>query len=223
PSLIDFGLYRVNAAQLASKFQSSSSNNVVNISQLLRPRLPTYWGWVLSGVCDVYEQHGASKDEIIRCRRKFPPTQDLLTLMKQSMRDRLNQDNNTIGRNNNTERIIQDVVSSWNATLAGSNLTITLNGKQAGLAPRLRASARIGVLAILTDCVIPAILVRCLFCSLKLSILFLPGVILSTLAGTLAILSSKYGLHGFINNGEIWEVGIILVFFSAGFRVLFVG
>ncbi|KAK4223750.1 hypothetical protein QBC38DRAFT_43030 [Podospora fimiseda] len=214
PTIKEIALYRVNVTQLAQNLQIQGLNNSRDVSHLIHPALPTYWYWGISGICDVHE------DETVNCRQKFLPTQGLLNLIEESLRDRLSNDTND--SDNNTEQIVQDVVSAWNTTVSKPRVATFVARKERGLLVRLKASAALAIVAIVLDSIF-AIIVPCLVKGkFKKGLSTLPVLsgLVAAAAGTLAILSMKYGVRGMVNTGEHGGPAIIIIFVGVALKAL---
>ncbi|KAK3991551.1 hypothetical protein QBC44DRAFT_357587 [Cladorrhinum sp. PSN332] len=225
PTIKDIALYRVNVTQLAQNLQTQGLNNSRDVSHLVHPALPTYWYWGVSGVCDVHEANGDdSKDEVIRCRRKFLPTQGLLTLVEESLRDSLNDGSNDSG--DNTDQIVQDVVSAWNTTVSKRRVATFLAEKEEGLPARLIASAALAIAAVVLDFGIAFVAGPCASIG-KYKRVFSTLLVFSGLqslaAGTLAILSMRYGVRGMVSSGENGGPAIIILFVAVALKGLTAG
>ena len=197
-------LYRVKVAVLAEGLQKLAYNGTQNVPELLHPELPTYWYWGMSGVCDVYD----SKDET-RCRRQFPPTNNLITIVEEFLRD---------GLGSGQESLVNNIVSSWNTTL--NNISPSkLRDKEAKFTAENKAGAALALLAIFLD---GAVLLLGLllgeYPTLPYVAAFFSAMI-SVGAGTLATYSMYDGVHGVIDTGEHGGLGIILLFVGVALRI----
>ena len=197
-------LYRVKVAVLAEGLQKLAFNSTQNVPELLHPELPTYWYWGMSGVCDVYD----SKHET-RCRRQFPPTNNLITIVEESLRD---------GLGSGQESLVNNIVSSWNATL--SNISPSkLRDKEAKFTAESKAAAALALLAIILD---GAVLLLGLLLGKYPTLPYLAaffGAMISIGAGTLATYSMYDGVHGVVETGEHGGLGIIILFVGAALRI----
>lgn len=203
PGLVNLALYRVKVAVLAGGLQRLASNNSQNAPELLHPELPTYWYWGTSGVCDVY-----SNGET-RCRHQFPPTNGLITIVEESLRDRLGSAQ---------EPLVNDIVSSWNATLNNIDPS-KLRNKEAKFTAESKAAVALAILAIILDGVISLLaLLLGGSCSLYSASFF--SALISIGAATLSTYSMYDGVHGVVETGEHGGLGIILVFVGAALRIL---
>ncbi|KAK4167849.1 hypothetical protein QBC43DRAFT_285162 [Cladorrhinum sp. PSN259] len=224
PTVKDIALYRVNVTQLAQNLQTVSLNNSRNVARLIHPALPSYWYWGISGVCDAFESP-SPKEGTRKCRRAFPPTQNLLTLLEESLRDSLDDDNRFLaGTNNDTDQIVRDVISSWNATITKPRVAAFLRAKEDGLAIRLKASVGLAIAAVILDFGI-AIVAPCLFEELNKALsswLLLSGLV-ALGAGISAVLSMSYGVRGAAMSGESGGSAIIVVFVGVAIRILPMG
>ncbi|KAK3307800.1 uncharacterized protein B0T15DRAFT_490410 [Chaetomium strumarium] len=135
PTFEDIALYRVNVTLLAEGLQKQAFNDTRDVAELRPSDLPTYWYWGPSGICDVYET-----EHEVRCRRALPPTQDLLTIVKQSVQDRYGS---------NEKQLVDRIVSSWNATLSSLSPSV-LRDTEARFASQSKASVALVVIAIPT-------------------------------------------------------------------------
>ncbi|KAK3385783.1 hypothetical protein B0H63DRAFT_510493 [Podospora didyma] len=221
PGTKDLALYRVNATELAVGLQKLAFNDSRPADELLHPDLPVHWYWGMSAIpqfqlnltpsfhciCDIY----ATKDET-RCRRTFPPTQNILTIVEESLRDRLGS---------NQEQAIRNVVSTWNSTLNNISPSM-LRDKEAKFAAQSKASAALVIIAVVFD-----------FAILILALAFLSGRVdprvylapfasglLAVGAGTLAVLSMNDGVHGAVPSGENGGAGIIILFVGAALSLI---
>ena len=197
-------LYRVKVAVLAEGLQKLAYNGTQNVPELLHPELPTYWYWGMSGVCDVYD----SKDET-RCRRQFPPTNNLITIVEEFLRG---------GLGSGQESLVNNIVSSWNTTL--NNISPSkLRDKEAKFTAESKAGAALALLAIFLD---GAVLLLGLllgeYPTLPYVAAFFSAMI-SVGAGTLATYSMYDGVHGVIDTGEHGGLGIILLFVGVALRI----
>ncbi|KAK4234150.1 hypothetical protein C8A03DRAFT_18892, partial [Achaetomium macrosporum] len=201
----DIALYRVNVTLLAEGLQKQAFNDTRGVAELRPSDLPTYWSWGTSGICDVYEP----KDEV-RCRRALPPTQNLITIVRQSLQDRYGS---------SERQLVDSVVSSWNATLNSLSPSV-LRDKEARFASQSKASAALVVFAIILDV---GILLSPSTSGHWTRWHYLPPVIASLIsiaAGTLAILFMNDGVHGAVNTGEHAGPALIILFVGAGVRLL---
>lgn len=199
PGTVDLALYRVKVAVLAEGLPALALNG--NQPQLLHPELPTYWYWGMAGVCDVYD----SKSET-RCRRQFPPTGNLITIVEESLRDRLGS---------GQETLINSIVSDWDATLNSIDSS-KLRDKEAKFTSESKASAALAILAMILEAGIPFLALA----SLKLTCgaSFFTAMV-SVGAGVLAIFSMNDGVHGVVDTHEHGGLGIILLFVGAALRL----
>lgn len=221
PTVKDIALYRVNVTQLAQNLQIQSLNNSRNVAHLIHPALPSYWYWGISGVCDVFESPSPKKGTR-KCRRAFPPTQNLLTLLEESLRDSLDDDNRFLtGTNNDTDQVVRDVILSWNATISKPRVAAFLSGKEDGLAVRLKASVGLAIAAVILDFGI-AFVAPCLFGELNKTISSLPffSGLLALGAGISAVLSMRYGVRGAAMSSENGGPAIIILFVGVAIRIL---
>jgi hypothetical protein len=158
------------------------------------------------GICDVYE----TKHEV-RCRRAFPPTQDLITIVRQSLEDR---------HGSGERQFVDSSVSSWNATLSNISPSV-LRDKEARFASESKASIALVTLALILDALllsIPSIssgrLTRCHYLAPAITSL------LAIAGGTLAILATNDGVKRAVNTSEHGGPALIVLFVGAGLRLL---
>ncbi|KAK4458329.1 hypothetical protein QBC42DRAFT_314960, partial [Cladorrhinum samala] len=224
PTVKEIALYRVNVTQLAQNLQIQSLNNSRNVAHLIHPALPSYWYWGISGICDVFESPSPKKGTR-KCRRAFPPTQDLLTLLEESLRDSLDDgdaDNSfPTGTNNDTEQVIRDVLSAWNATISKPRVAAFLREKEDGLAVRLKISVGLAIAAVVLDFGI-AFVAPCSFGELNKTLSSLPFLsgLLAVGAGISAVLSMRYGVRGAAMSSENGGPAIIILFVGVAIRIL---
>ncbi len=191
-------------AVLAEGLQKLASNDSQNAPRLLHPELPAYWYWGMSGVCDV-DSNGET-----RCRRQFPPTNNLITIVEESLRGRLGS---------GQEPLVNNIVSSWNATLDKID-PLRLRDKEAKFTTESKASVALALLAVILDVGIPPLaLVLDRSSAVPYYASFFSALV-SMGAGTLATYSMYDGVHGVVETGEHGGLGIILVFVGAALRVL---
>ncbi|KAK4203355.1 hypothetical protein QBC40DRAFT_316979 [Triangularia verruculosa] len=221
PTVKEIALYRVSVTQLAQNLQTQGLNNSNNVAHLIHPALPSYWYWGISGICDVFEAP-SPEEGAQNCRRAFPPTQNLLALLEESLRDSLGHDNRFSNYNNNdTERVIRNVISSWNATISKPRVASFLREKEDGLAVWLKASVGLVIAAVVLDFGI-AIVAPCLFREpdKTLSSLSFVSELLALGAGVSAVLSMKYGVRGAAMSSESGGPAIIVLFVGVAIRTL---
>ncbi|KAK3897052.1 hypothetical protein C8A05DRAFT_20103, partial [Staphylotrichum tortipilum] len=204
PRTADLCLYRVKVAVLAEGLQKLAVEDGGQPgASLLHPDLPVYWYWGMSGICDTY----ASKSET-RCRRHFPPTDDLLSIVEASVRDR--SGGNPSG-----------VVSAWNATLSSLNPS-RLRDKHSKFVSLTKASAALVVLAAIFDVLSPLVGALIVFSSNKNHtapyVLPFAAATFAIIAGALATCAMNEGVHRVVRTGEHGGPGIIMVFVGAALR-----
>jgi hypothetical protein len=155
-----------------------------------------------TGICDVFETTGEK-----RCRRAFPPTNNLLGILEGSLTDRLGNDPEQLA----------NVLSSWNATLN----TISpdrLAAKEAKFAAQLKASGALAILAIILDFATP-FLALCLKHRQRY-ILPLISSVIAFAAGALAAVTMSDGIHGVVETSEHGGPAIMILFVGAALRLL---
>jgi hypothetical protein len=178
PSTQELGIFRVNVTVVANGLQKLA-NDTRDPSDLLSPDLPVYWYWGMSGICDVRQ----NKDET-RCRRAFPPTQNILTIVEESL------EGQAVG-----------ILAAWNATLSKID-PAKLRNKEGKVAAQIRGSAALAVMAVLSDFTIPPLALLAQEGSKWPYFLSLGPCALTIGAGALATLSVMDGLYGAIETGE---------------------
>ncbi|OAQ78184.1 S-adenosylmethionine-dependent methyltransferase-like protein [Purpureocillium lilacinum] len=209
PGTANLSLYRVKVAVLADGLQKLAAEDSGGAAPgtLLHPDLPIYWYWGSSGICDVY----GSQSET-RCRRQFPPTQAVLAIVEESLRDRLGEGTDQASA----------VVSAWNATLSRLN-PARLRDREARFASLSKASAALTVLAAILDVFSPVVGGAVVFSSSKSALLpyAVPvlGALLALGAGVLATCSMNEGVHGVVGTGEHGGPGVIILFVGAAPRL----
>ena len=206
PRTTALSLYRVNVTLLAEGLQNLAvQDGGQSGPTLLHPDLPTYWYWGMSGICDVYISRTKTDTQ---CRRRFPPTNDLLSIVEASVRDHSGGDPS-------------GVVSAWNTTLSSLNPS-RLSDKRGSFVSFTKASAALLVLAAIFDVFSP--LVGLIVFGNNKSY-FAPyampffAAVLAIIAGTLATLAMPQGVFGVARSGENGGAGIIIVFVGAAMRL----
>ncbi|GAB1316117.1 hypothetical protein MFIFM68171_06327 [Madurella fahalii] len=186
PATEDIALYRVNVALLANGLQRLAVVDSGNETELLRsPELATYWYWGMSGICDVFEMTGET-----RCRRAFPPTQNLRGILKESLRDRLGNDQ---------EQLTNAIVASWNATL--NNISPSrLAAKEAKFAAQSKASTALAILASVLDAAIALLALYGVHGIIDTSEHGGPAIIILFVGAALRVLSC--GIAGWSSSGD---------------------
>ncbi|KAH6615965.1 hypothetical protein B0J18DRAFT_293451 [Chaetomium sp. MPI-SDFR-AT-0129] len=162
----------------------------------------------MSGICDVFETTGET-----RCRKAFPPTQNLLTILRESLEG-----------NKNKKQPTEDIIASWNTTLSNINYS-RLREKEGTLELESKASAALAIIAIILDLITPFVAVslrRASKPSLPYLLPLFSGLIAGA-AGVLAVMSMKSGIHDLANNGEHGGAAIIVLFVGAALRILSCG
>lgn len=147
-----------------------------------------------------------------RCRRAFPPTQNLLTIIQQSL------------DGNKDKKQSKDIIDSWKTTLDKINDN-RLREKEGTLEMESKASAALAIIAIILDIITPIVAVslrRASKPSLPYLLPLLSGLIAGA-AGVLAVMSMKSGIHDLANNGEHGGAAIIILFVGAALRILSCG
>ncbi|KAK4654191.1 hypothetical protein QC762_401847 [Podospora pseudocomata] len=140
PNVKDLALYRVNVTRLAEDLHSQVLKKTEDTSpkDLLHPNLPTYWLWGISGICDDYPDKAV-------CRRRFLPTQDILTLVEHSL---------TSGTDDGTQdETISKVLTTWNSTLTHLN-----SPEQHDRATKFAAISKAGVAIIIVVIILDILL-----------------------------------------------------------------
>jgi hypothetical protein len=209
PGTVNLALYRVRVAVLADGLQKLAAEDSGSAppGTLLHRDLPVYWYWGSSGICDVY----GSQSET-RCRRQFPPTQALLAIVEESLRDRLGE---------GTDQV-RAVVPAWNATLSRLN-PARLRNREARFASLSKASAALAVLAVILDVFSPVVGAAVVFSSSESALLLYAvpvlGALLAIGAGMLATCSMNEGVHGMVWTGEHGGLGVIILFVGAALRL----
>ncbi|KAK4183500.1 hypothetical protein QBC35DRAFT_393751, partial [Podospora australis] len=198
-------VYRMNVTFLAEGLQKQAFGDARNVTNLLHPVLPTYWHWGMSGICDTYYNNNAT-----RCRRAFPPTQNILTIVEETLRDHLDGDQ---------EQVISGIVSSWNETLSNLDPSV-LRDKESQYGGVAKASVALAIIAIIHDCFIPVVY---LVTSTGGRIASVGSSLLSIAAGTLAVQFMHDGVHGAVDTGENAGGSVIFLFIAAALRILFSG
>jgi hypothetical protein len=157
------------------------------------------------GICDVFETTGEK-----RCRRAFPPINNLLGLLEDSLAERLDDD----------QEQLANILSSWDATL--NNISPNrLAAKEAKFAAQLKASAALVILAIVLDFGTP-LLALCLKGRHRYILPFVSSSIVFA-AGALAAVSMSDGIHGVVETSEHGGPAIIILFVGAALRLLSAG
>ncbi|KAH6640191.1 hypothetical protein F5144DRAFT_87907 [Chaetomium tenue] len=211
PATKNICLYRVNVTLLADGLHRLAVVDGGNETDFpLTDELPTYWYWGMSGMCDVFETTGETN-----CRRAFPPTKNVLGTLEDSLTDRLGNDQG---------RRINEIVSSWNATL--SNISPgRLAANEARVAARTKASAALVIIAIVLDAISPFLALCLLGGSKKRHSYVAPFLssLMAIVAGALAVLSMRDGVHGILDTSEHGGPAIIILFVGAALRLLSCG
>ncbi|KAL1843839.1 hypothetical protein VTJ49DRAFT_7190 [Mycothermus thermophilus] len=97
------------------------------VSPLVPPDLlPTWWNFGLTGICDNF-----TETEEVYCRPAFAPSQNVLTVLEDSLRDSLrrrdgqgedgpehNENDDESQGDSDPEELLEAVLNSWNDTLA---------------------------------------------------------------------------------------------------------
>ncbi|KAK3291170.1 uncharacterized protein B0H64DRAFT_43686 [Chaetomium fimeti] len=208
PATKDICLYRVNVTLLADGLHNLALVDSGNETDLLvPPELPTYWYWGMAGICDVFEKTGET-----RCRRAFPPTQNLLGILEGSLTDRLGDDEG---------QRVGNILSSWNATLHKISPD-RLVAKEAKFAAQSKASAALAILAIILDAATPLLASFLLSDQSRRRAYIAPllSALIAMAAGTLATLTMRDGVHGIVDTPEHGGPAIIIVFVGAALRLL---
>ncbi|KXX75464.1 hypothetical protein MMYC01_208586 [Madurella mycetomatis] len=211
PATRDIALYRVNVTSLADELQRLAMDDGGNKTVLLRPpELATYWYWGMSGICDNFEMTGET-----RCRWAFSPTQNLISILEESLRDRLGNDQ---------EQRTNAIVASWNSTLNNIN-PARLAAKEAKFAAQSKASAALAILASVLDAATP-LLALCLQHASHKRVPYLApcgSALMALAAGTLAVLSMRDSVHSIVDSSGRGGPAIIILFVGAAIRVLSCG
>lgn len=204
PRTADLCLYRVKVSVLAEGLQKLAVEDGGQLGgSLLHPDLPVYWYWGMSGICDTY----ATRSET-RCRRRFPPTDDLLSIVEASVRDGSGGDPS-------------GVVSAWKATLDSLNPS-RLADKRSKFVSLTKASAALLVLAAILDVLSPLVGFIVLGDNESHIVPYvLPflAAVFAVIAGALATCAMNEGVHGVVRTGEHGGPGIIMVFVGAALRL----
>ncbi|KAK0701219.1 hypothetical protein B0T21DRAFT_353802 [Apiosordaria backusii] len=207
PAVKDLALYQVNVALLAEELHSQAFNETGSAAaDLLHPNLPSYWYGGISGICDIYSEERHKT----HCRRAFLPTQNILTIVEDSLRSFVDD--------NAQERSINKVLVSWNSTLTRLDSSV-LRDKEAKSVALIKASAALIIVAIVLDIVF---LFWSLFDTATRSVYFLSAMsgLIAITAGTLATLSVHYGMHAAVNKRGYVAPVTIVVFVAAALQVL---
>ncbi|KAK3896515.1 hypothetical protein C8A05DRAFT_20519 [Staphylotrichum tortipilum] len=206
PRTTALSLYLVNVTLLAEGLQNLAVQDGGQPGPtLLHPDLPTYWYWGMSGICDVYISRTKTDTQ---CRRRFPPTDDLLSIVEASVRDRSGGDPS-------------GVVSAWNTTLSSLNPS-RLGDKRGSFVSFTKASAALLVLAAIFDVFSP--LVGLIVFGNNKSY-FAPyampffAAVFAIIAATLATLAIPQGEFGVARSGKNGGAGITIVFVGAAMRL----
>ncbi|KAK4097258.1 hypothetical protein N658DRAFT_561920 [Parathielavia hyrcaniae] len=203
PTTKDIALYRVNVTLLADGLQKLALLDSGHAADLPRAELPTYWYWGMSGICDVFQETGKT-----RCRRAFPPTQNLLGVLEESLRDRLSSDQ---------EQLTNDTVASWRTALDNIDPS-RLVDKEAKYAGQLKASVALAILACILNCATPLLAWWLLRRSTTWPsyILSLVSHVIAIVAGALALLAMRDGMHPLLDTSEHAGLAILVLFVGAG-------
>ncbi|KAK0613895.1 hypothetical protein B0T14DRAFT_499285 [Immersiella caudata] len=141
PPAVNLALHRVNVELVVIAVRTSAFNNTKNAPKLMHPALPVYWYFGSSGICDVSES-----ETPIRCRREFPPTSDLVTLVKDSLRDSGQVD----------EKQADAIASSWETAIDALDPSL-YRDKQPRANSQSKASVAFTILAVMLDLILPAV------------------------------------------------------------------
>ncbi|KAK3329148.1 hypothetical protein B0H66DRAFT_526539 [Apodospora peruviana] len=224
PATRELAIYRVNVTQLAEELLKldDSNNNTHDISDLVHPQLPNFWYYGMSGICDVYSNSTRlSAPGPSQCRHAFPPTQNLLAVVEDSLRESLDS-NGT-----NQEKVITAVLSAWNDTLSGIPSS-KLRDKEAKVAVQGKASAALAVLCLLFDFVSFGIASFLEYPDYHhgrtaIGVVSLCSAVMAIAAGVCAILSMNEGIHGIVSGAGNVSGSLLVLFISAVLKVLAVG
>lgn len=147
-----------------------------------------------------------------RCRRAFPPTQNLISILEESLRDRLGNDQ---------EQLTNAIVASWNATLSSVSPS-RLAAKEAKFAAQSKASAALAILACVLDAATPLIALCLRHSSHRRRSYLAPSIsaLIALAAGALAVLSMRDGVHRIVDTSERRGPAIIILFLGAALRLL---
>ncbi|KAK1752854.1 hypothetical protein QBC47DRAFT_348025 [Echria macrotheca] len=203
PATVDLALYRVNVTLLANGLNSLARQDPSKADALHAQSLPTYWYWGASGVCEVWPA-------ITNCRSAFPPTQDIVSIVRGSLIDHYGGDD--------TQDMIS-IMNAWSNTLDKIDPSI-LKNNEAKFAAQSKASVGLAIVAIVLDFAVPFIVLA--FDSSSYLYFLFPFIsgLLALAAGALAMLSMHNGVHGVINTGEGAGPGILALFVGGGLRLV---
>ncbi|KAK4096840.1 hypothetical protein N658DRAFT_435245, partial [Parathielavia hyrcaniae] len=205
PTTKDICLYRVNVTLLADGLERLARLDSGHAANLPSAELPTYWYWGMTGVID------ASTGDT-RCRRAFPPTQNLLGVLEESLRDHLGSDQ---------EQLTNDIVTSWRTALDKIDPS-RLVAKEAKYAAQLKASVALAILAFILDGATP-FLALCLLHRSNRRPSYVPSFVSSVIAiaaGAPALLAMRDGVHPLLDTSEHAGPAIMVLFVGAGLRLL---
>ncbi|SPQ18735.1 1febf056-33d6-4dce-847d-76ce4d045619 [Thermothielavioides terrestris] len=209
PSTKDIALFRANVTLVANGLHDLAALDSGNETEVPRSsELPTYWYWGMSGICDVYNATGET-----RCRRTFPPTANLLSIVQDSLRDRFGDDH---------DQLTISIVASWNATL-NSLSPGRLVAKEGLFVAESRARSALAILSIPLDFLtIPRALcaMRRDSSSRSISVPPLLSALVTAAAGVLAVLSTRSGVQGAVSTGEKVGTAVIILFVAASLRAV---
>ncbi|KAK5653608.1 hypothetical protein OQA88_8637 [Cercophora sp. LCS_1] len=196
PGTRDLAIYRVNITELASELVNLSANTTHKTSDLVHPRLPSYWYYGLSGVCDFFADgpdpiRGPTTSGETKCRRSFPPKTDVLSILQDSLRANIE----TIIDPDRTEKSVASVLTAWEETLADVPPS-RLRDKESSVESQAKAAAALAILSILLD--IANAGVSFTGSTIAVCCIGLLSTVLSIVAGVCAILAMNNGMHGVV-------------------------
>ncbi|KAL1840065.1 hypothetical protein VTJ49DRAFT_841 [Mycothermus thermophilus] len=108
-AMANFALYEVNVTSLAESLKAAGGSDV---APLVPPELPTHWNIGISGRCDNFTTTGE-----VYCHRAFLPSQNVLTVVEESLRDSLRRRDGQ-GHEDQHDELVDRVLTSWNEALA---------------------------------------------------------------------------------------------------------
>ncbi|KAL2271361.1 hypothetical protein VTJ83DRAFT_732 [Remersonia thermophila] len=189
---------------------------------LVPPKLPTVWvfGLSVAGVCDNF-----TDIQEIHCRRRFLPSNGILTLLEDSLRHsfrRRGGDQDIHNRTQSDSELVKAVLTSWNKTLDRHNLASGIVAHRDKLDAVLRASAGCAIALAILDLVWFVVTVQTLAKGLATPVLSILNGGLGIAVWALA--DRAYDLGTVLPpdmNAEWLEQEVFFTFMGGTLRVLF--
>jgi hypothetical protein len=211
PGARDLAIYRVNITELATELVKLSADTKHNVSDLVHPDLPSHWYFGLSGTCDFFADgpdrvRGPTVSGVTRCRRAFPPSVDVLSVVHDSLRA-------NIGPGwDEPEKTIATVMSAWQETYIAVPAAKLRDGASA-VAAQNKASAALAILSIMLDIANVGVSIK--GGPLAVCVVGLVSTVMVIISGVLTILAMNAGMHGVVRETGHVSGSLIFLFIAS--------